>query len=332
MSRYESTGFTLTGHVEQRENGDFDEALGKIPESAATTADASFTFDSAFEDNFDFAAAGTSFPPAPVATNGVTTSLLPAAAPKNDGFDSLFAPAAASNGAAPQAATAPPSSTSESKPFSFDDAFGNGPAAAPSQPAAPEALGISFGDTFGGESASKALALDNAFGSTSSRGSGAPQPRSPTGPTPFPTSSPQQPTSPRRASRMSTSPPPRETTPPPRISSPKLRPSTGSSRDSHEKMPHEKIKDQPRHSKLSIRLPFGKKKKTQDSHVPPSHLSHHLAPVVDEPTGATTPAVEDDAEPVKQLCGMGFSRTQAVTALETNGYDFQRALNSLLGS
>lgn len=44
-----------------------------------------------------------------------------------------------------------------------------------------------------------------------------------------------------------------------------------------------------------------------------------------------TPAVDDDIEAVKQLCGMGFSRTQAVTALEMHGYDFQRALNSLLG-
>ena len=44
-----------------------------------------------------------------------------------------------------------------------------------------------------------------------------------------------------------------------------------------------------------------------------------------------TEAVEDDVEGVKQLCGMGFSRTQAVTALEEHGYDVQRALNSLLG-
>lgn len=67
---------------------------------------------------------------------------------------------------------------------------------------------------------------------------------------------------------------------------------------------------------------------------PPSSLSHHLSPVADESavTGAATPAVEDDVEPVKQLCGMGFSRTQAVAALEANAYDFQKALNSLLGS
>ena len=49
--------------------------------------------------------------------------------------------------------------------------------------------------------------------------------------------------------------------------------------------------------------------------------------IIEDPT----PAVEDDVEAVKTLCGMGFSRTQAVTALEEHGYDVQRALNSLLG-
>jgi epidermal growth factor receptor substrate 15 len=46
------------------------------------------------------------------------------------------------------------------------------------------------------------------------------------------------------------------------------------------------------------------------------------------------PLGEDDydAEPVKQLIGMGFSRTQAVDALERNNYDFQDALDSLLGA
>ncbi|KAI0256524.1 hypothetical protein BJV78DRAFT_1165015, partial [Lactifluus subvellereus] len=39
---------------------------------------------------------------------------------------------------------------------------------------------------------------------------------------------------------------------------------------------------------------------------------------------------DDDVEPVKQLCSMGFSRTQAVAALEASSYDVQRALNSLL--
>ena len=70
--------------------------------------------------------------------------------------------------------------------------------------------------------------------------------------------------------------------------------------------------------------------------MPPPHF---LSPVSEPPAGVSvngngtaTPAVEDDVEPVKQLCGMGFSRGQAVAALEKHGYDVQRALNSLLGA
>lgn len=81
-----------------------------------------------------------------------------------------------------------------------------------------------------------------------------------------------------------------------------------------------------------IRLPFGKKKKQESLPPPPVHPSQFLTPPQEEPSRITTPAVEDDVEPVKQLCGMGFSRTQAVTALEKHGYDVQKALNSLLGA
>ena len=65
--------------------------------------------------------------------------------------------------------------------------------------------------------------------------------------------------------------------------------------------------------------------------MPPSS-SQHLSPIVDEPVVRASPATGDDFEPVKHLCGMGFSRTQAVAALEANSYDFQRALNSLLSA
>lgn len=78
-------------------------------------------------------------------------------------------------------------------------------------------------------------------------------------------------------------------------------------------------------------MPFGRKDKKKGKHdPPPMPPPHFLAPVA-EPTGTSTPAVEDDVEPVKQLCSMGFSRTQAVEALERHSYDVQRALNSLLG-
>ena len=59
---------------------------------------------------------------------------------------------------------------------------------------------------------------------------------------------------------------------------------------------------------------------------PPSFLSPHS----EQAERAVTPAVDDDVEPVKQLTSMGFSRTQAVIALEKYGYDVQLALNSLL--
>jgi epidermal growth factor receptor substrate 15 len=42
--------------------------------------------------------------------------------------------------------------------------------------------------------------------------------------------------------------------------------------------------------------------------------------------------VDDDVDAVKQLMLMGFSREDAVAALERSSYDFQRALNSLVGS
>jgi epidermal growth factor receptor substrate 15 len=100
--------------------------------------------------------------------------------------------------------------------------------------------------------------------------------------------------------------------------------SNASSRDStHEKEKKEK------NSRLSIRLPFGRKK---NKHEQPPPMPSVLTPPTEEtePNNAT-PAADDDLDVVKQLCGMGFSRQQAVTALEANGYDMQRALNSLIG-
>ena len=44
------------------------------------------------------------------------------------------------------------------------------------------------------------------------------------------------------------------------------------------------------------------------------------------------PLGDDDVESVKQLTEMGFSRTQAVDALERNGYDVAKALNKLVGT
>jgi len=58
--------------------------------------------------------------------------------------------------------------------------------------------------------------------------------------------------------------------------------------------------------------------------------SSHLTPPIEQPHRIATPASEDDVEAVKQLTAMGFTRSQAVDALEKYGYDVPKALNSLL--
>jgi epidermal growth factor receptor substrate 15 len=111
---------------------------------------------------------------------------------------------------------------------------------------------------------------------------------------------------------------------PPRVRSPQPRSSSSSSKDNHDK-PKE---PQARHSKLSIRL-FGKKKKQQEPMLSPAT---NLTPPVEEPRRMSAPLGDDDVEPVKQITAMGFTRTQAVDALERTGYDVQKALNNLLGA
>ena len=77
-----------------------------------------------------------------------------------------------------------------------------------------------------------------------------------------------------------------------------------------------------------IRLPFGRKKKQQQHEPLPPAL---LAPAPEE-ARTPIPVVDDDIESVKQLTAMGFSRSEAVSALEKTAYDVQAALNSLLGA
>ncbi|KAI0646793.1 hypothetical protein C8Q79DRAFT_587739 [Trametes meyenii] len=332
---------------------EFDQALGKLPSLENSVASSQFTnvtFDSAFDDNFDFAAASAAAP----TTNGATatteaasafppppTASAPGSARAGHSFDDVFgtqAPPGASTLAPAPVQSIPTFSPpvqpapQPSKGLSFDDAFGASSASsspAPHLTTSPSAQsngGLSFDDAFGGND--DALTLDTSFASQSSQAphfqppSG--QPPSKAGPTPFPTSSaassPRGSSSTQRRSDSpgrATSPTPRHSSPPPRHSSPRPRPGTGDS--TKEKAVAT------RHNRLSIRLPFGRKKKHHDAPpVPPLAQQQ----IVEDPT----PAVEDDVEAVKTLCGMGFSRTQAVTALEEHGYDVQRALNSLLGS
>ncbi|KAH9951498.1 hypothetical protein B0H21DRAFT_880758 [Amylocystis lapponica] len=305
---------------------DFDEAMGKLSNSSnATSQFSQFSFDSAFDDNFDFAAATAAVKP-PSPANGSAQHASAVAPPQNDGFDNIFLRQPSGNAAPVAAPVDPPTfgrPAAEPKSISFDDAFGAGTsdnhAASGQSGPGNGSHAMSFDDAFGGNT-SDALALDSTFGGPVQQSPAGLSAQSNKSSAPFPTTSPPlspnaRAASPEYAARRSISPPLRQTSPPPRHSSPKPRPSTASS---------DKVPPTVRHSKLSIRLPFGRKKKTHDAPPLPSTLSQQ---VVEDPT----PAVEDDVEAVKQLCGMGFSRTQAVTALELHGYDVQRALNSLLG-
>ncbi|GBE82518.1 hypothetical protein SCP_0409020 [Sparassis crispa] len=313
---------------------DFDEAMGNLSGSVSTGVPSrfsQFTFDSAFDDNFDFAAATAASSP-PHAANGSTLPTV--ATPQKGAFDSIFMSQPSSNVSAP--APAPPSveplpfpqapthKAPETRPLSFDDAFGAAAGTTDSQVTSSQSGPsnashvISFDDAFGGH-LSEALALDTSFGAESHQSNGGLPSQGRTD-VPFSSASPPLSPIPRSMSpemhaRRSIS-PARNTTPPPHHFSPKPR---------HSGSSEEKKTPSTRTSKLSIRLPFGRKKHKHDT-APPVPLSHQA--LVEEPT----PAVDDDVEAVKQLCGMGFSRTQAVMALENNAYDVQRALNSLLGA
>ncbi|KAJ3508199.1 hypothetical protein NLJ89_g5886 [Agrocybe chaxingu] len=283
---------------------EFDAALGKLPSSAVAT-NTSFTFDAAFDDNFDFTTAkAADFPPEPVKEHKE-----PVLQKKdNSNFDDVF-------GISPPAVSGP-----------SVEQVSNNQAAAPTVPK----FETSFEEAFAGFDSVTEPKLEDKSAFQ------APVPTSPTKstdqsiPGSFPSSpvaSPRAVASPPRVTDVRvSSPSPREQTPPPRVASPKPRISSSSSKEAHEKP-----KDPPpRHSKLSIRLPFGKKKKHQEPL--PAQPSQHLTPPAEESRRISTPSHDDDVEAVKQLTAMGFSRSQAVDALEKYGYDVPRALNSLLGA
>lgn len=234
----------------------FDEAMGVIPSGQTATND-TLGFDSAFDDDFDFAAAkddsgAPPFPtpfPAPASTgsppmpNGVFNPFPPAptstGAPfhVNVGFDNAFG--VDNFSPSPPPAPGPPTSrapgfdSEQAKPFSFDSAFG---ATTTAKPDTTEngAKGTTLHPTldgvplFGGDRSSKAMALFSAFGS---------------GPGPQMPSNPSSPIQPVQFPRPSSSPPPqqRTSTPPPgsngsvhshyepppnKLTPPKLRPTT----------------------------------------------------------------------------------------------------------
>jgi epidermal growth factor receptor substrate 15 len=242
----------------------FDEALGKISNGGSAQPSSAFSFDSNFEDNFDFgtamASSSTTFPPPPtgsVPANGVPATTANVVTHANGTPDFFTQPASNGMSATPKVVMAQPAA-----PVSFDEVFSSGPWNTSSTAPQPEkaeskqadAGGISFQDAFGGIDVSQALALDNSFSSRTSKAfTSSASPPSSEGSKPFPNvsppASPRGPSSSRVMPIRSTSPPRRATSPPPRAISPKLqRPSSSSTKEPA----HDKPPPPPRHSKLSV--------------------------------------------------------------------------------
>ncbi|KIY43688.1 hypothetical protein FISHEDRAFT_68088 [Fistulina hepatica ATCC 64428] len=300
--------------------GAFDEAFGKLSSTAQATH---VSFDAAFEDNFDFASASASAMDDPL-VKGQTTSVTQLTTPSKLN-DVLSVPVVNGGGLASSLVAARPVSMFVGSGMSANTDLAAKPPSRPSS-AVPLEKTTAFDKAFSGFDAGPSLSLDTSFA--------APQPATEDhetystlvqSPMEFPSTRPSQ-TSPN--GKKFFSPVPEGSPPPARMASPKPRLSSSSSKDGHD----QQKSPAPRHSKLSIRLPFGKRRKQQHHEVsipPPTQL---LPPREEPAPGTLTPASDDDAAPVKQLTAMGFSRTQAVAALENSGYDMSKALNSLLGS
>ncbi|PFH46118.1 hypothetical protein AMATHDRAFT_70603 [Amanita thiersii Skay4041] len=317
----------------------FDEALGIISPSHSEYSTAvkrstsppvggsSFTFDSAFDDDFDFvsasAAASMTLPPASPATAIVPPSTAPVSAQPSQDTSTTDPFGVATAPKPPQQ----PTTTDTAKPLSFDEVFagyeyGSNTAASQEFPLA----SVAKPSTQETPAMNTTTTADTPAQPFPIAGSGSPLDKK--GSTASPAGNPLRSASPTPQRAKSP--------PPPRGSSPKPRLSSSSSKDT----PHEKVKETPtRHSKLSIRLPFGKRKKQQQQQQqeapppPPPAASHLSTPRELGPIRSISPVGEDDdVQPVKQLISMGFTRAQAVDALERSGYDMQRALNALLGA
>lgn len=213
----------------------FDEAMGMLPGSAPSATAPTFSFDSAFDDNFDFDSSGApatepAFPQPPKA-NGAVSPL----GAKDDGFDSLFTqPATNGDHVLPNIEAQPSASTPVHNPTTD----------VPTP--APTAAGPSFDEVFSGFDATAAPDLSASLSSAAP--SKAPES---TAPAPFPTTVASPPKSINSVQTNNSRPmsPTRERSPPPRVSSPtpRPRPSTSSSKEG------DKLKEPAvRHSKLSV--------------------------------------------------------------------------------
>jgi epidermal growth factor receptor substrate 15 len=215
---------------------EFDEAMSKLTgQQTDTTA---LSFDTTFDDDFDFGAATEPSASAAPVTNATKslpaqTQAMPPGSNAN-GFDDIFTSSAAPGPPGLPVASAQP-------PFSFDDAFSSS-AQAPDTTAA-SGVTSSFEDAFGFTPA----APTNQTGTASSKMSAISQFQPPPGPHPKIAT----PSSPIRGSSSSSmtrsaSPPSRTTSPPPRHQSPRPRASDSTSSI------HEKPEKEKKNSRLSV--------------------------------------------------------------------------------
>ncbi|KAG9016212.1 hypothetical protein FRB93_011686 [Tulasnella sp. JGI-2019a] len=303
---------------------DFDEAFGQMGSSkpnGAASEQVAFKFDDAFGDTFDFGST-----PSMDLTTPATTSNVAVFQPANLSADSadLF-PIPHVNGTTAKPlnsnTTAPPSAAPVT--VSFDDAFGI-PSGQQPQPSATqpfelssptvsrEASTISTGGSQRPVSPTASMAT-----SVTSTPASRPVPAIPTSPTNG-RSSPQRPSgngSMRSSGRdrdngIKFQPPPAAEQPAPAKSSKFHFPGFGRS----------KTQKRQKSTPAAAYAPMPGDRQTSTSSRSPSIL---------DPTSVTDAG--GDVEGVKRIMEMGFTRDQAVVALEKHGYDLRLALADLLG-
>lgn len=302
--------------------------MGLMPATTQAAPNDAFKFDN-FEDTFDFGEASFSH-----AKSQSTESATPAAAAAavSPSFDDAFS--------LPASSPAPPKAVAA--PLSFDDAF----EVSTNGENVPQTQNQSF--TFPVPEATPApaqISVDTGSGYASNGVR--------------PENASVRSTSPTAVRGSSTS--TRTTSPPPRTSSPKL--AAARPRPSKEATPRPGSTLTPeaagpsRTSRLSIHFPFGRSKSSKEKKdkkdkqakdhghdtaggvMPPVPSIPELASVREDYVGDRyegpdpgTPEPDGDIPPLKQLMELGFPRDKALTALENNNYNFQRALNKLLAA
>lgn len=321
---------------------DFDEAFGSLaakPNGGAVPAHATFSFDDAFGDTFDFG--DPSVPAIPVTTVPAKTATTTTTAPPGLSlFDEAFKPAE------------PSTSQPAGKP-SFEDAFGIKPAIE-----APTAPSLAFDSAFG---VTKPNGAEGATANGSSSATPAPKPAdvppvaapipkapAPTSPNPSTQSKPNRAASPApsaNAPSVSVSSPRRSDSPSlfkrnaPRKNSNAYAPPAGPPPPAEEPAP---VKQSKFHfpgfgrSKTVKKEKEKEKSKTEKNPPPPPPSRHEASSTISSYTSSVlnstaAPGPGEDVEGVRAITAMGFSRDQAVNALEKHGYDVNRALNDLLG-